>query len=102
MHARCRMAVLILSAACAGTATAAAPACAAASGARTLPLVEPYTAEGRDSCRPADRWLRESFVPTREGAATRAAVLAFHVDYWDSLGWPDRFASHTYTERQQA
>src|SRR5689334_12541802 len=95
------MAVLILSAACAGGATAA-PACTAVSGARTLPLVELYTSEGCDSCPPADRWLRESFVPTREGAATRAAVLAFHVDYWDSLGWPDRFASHAYTERQQS
>jgi hypothetical protein len=27
-------------------------------------------------------------------------VLAFHVDYWDRLGWPDRFASPRYTERQ--
>ena len=101
MHAARQVAVLILSAACAGAATAAAPACTAVSGGRTLPLVELYTSEGCDSCPPADQWLRESFV-SREGVVPRAAVLAFHVDYWDALGWPDRFASRTYTERQQA
>jgi hypothetical protein len=34
--------------------------------------------------------LWTSFVP-----------VAFHVDYWDNLGWPDKFASATYTDRQR-
>lgn len=80
---------------------AASASCNAASGARTLPLVELYTSEGCDSCPPADRWLRTAFVPGQPSSSARAAVLAFHVDYWDSLGWPDRFATHAYTERQQ-
>lgn len=76
-------------------------ACSATSGARTLPLVELYTSEGCDSCPPADRWLRTTFPPGA-ATATRASVLAFHVDYWDGLGWHDRFSSHEYTERQRA
>jgi hypothetical protein len=76
----------------------ASSACTATSGRETLPLVELYTSEGCDSCPPADRWLSSTF-PT--GDAT-ASVLAFHVDYWDRLGWKDRFASADYTARQYA
>ncbi len=90
--------------ACAGTMSAALPAtgaaCAAASGAKVLPLVELFTSEGCDSCPPADRWLTSKFpVPAAEQTAS---VLAFHVDYWDRLGWKDRFATARYTERQYA
>lgn len=63
-----------------------------------LPLVELYTSEGCDSCPPADKWLSSTFPP---GDAS-ASVLAFHVDYWDRLGWKDRFASADYTARQYA
>ena len=84
----------------AGTADAAEKACKAVSGERTTPLVELYTSEGCDSCPPADRWLSSQFP--RGGDANRALALAFHVDYWDRLGWTDRFASHAYTERQYA
>ena len=76
----------------------AAPACSATSGRETLPLVELYTSEGCDSCPPADRWLSATFPV--DGAA--ASVLAFHVDYWDRLGWKDRFATPAYTARQYA
>jgi hypothetical protein len=82
----------------AGTAQAA-KTCQAVSGAQTTPLVELYTSEGCDSCPPADRWLSSQFP---RGDANRALALAFHVDYWDRLGWTDRFASHAYTERQYA
>ncbi|HZQ62864.1 MAG TPA: DUF1223 domain-containing protein, partial [Casimicrobiaceae bacterium] len=75
-------------------------ACSASTGASTIPLVELYTSEGCDSCPPADRWLRNTFPP--ESSAARASVLAFHVDYWDSLGWRDRFADAAYTARQRA
>src|SRR5437764_4799057 len=78
------------------TAAAGAPACRAASGASTRPVIELYTSEGCDSCPPADRWLSASFKDLRGGPI----ALAFHVDYWDRLGWKDRFASAAYTERQ--
>jgi hypothetical protein len=81
-------------------AAATAPACSAASGPGLVPLVELYTSEGCDSCPPADRWLATRFAPVR--GATDVSVLAFHVDYWDRLGWKDRFADARYTERQYA
>jgi hypothetical protein len=79
---------------------AAAPSssCTATSGARMLPLVELYTSEGCSSCPPADRWLSSHFTGNAPAAA---AVVAFHVDYWNDLGWRDRFASHAFTERQR-
>src|SRR5438067_1490225 len=77
----------------------AAQTCRAQSGASKTPFVELYTSEGCDSCPPADRWLSAHFP--RDGA-NHAIALAFHVDYWDRLGWTDRFASHAYTERQYA
>ena len=75
-------------------------ACAAKSGPQTTALVELYTSEGCSSCPPADRWLASTF---RANAAAGGAIpLAFHVDYWDRLGWKDRFATAAYTERQYA
>jgi hypothetical protein len=76
------------------SAIAAAPACRAASGAVAPPVVELYTSEGCSSCPPADRWL------SRLKGDPSAVALAFHVDYWDRLGWKDRFASPAYTQRQ--
>jgi hypothetical protein len=81
-------------------AIAAAPACTARSGAQTTALVELYTSEGCDSCPPADRWLATTFAPGFD--FRRAVPLAFHVDYWDRLGWKDRFAAPGHTERQYA
>ena len=76
-------------------AAADAPAaCSARSGTQAAAVVELYTSEGCNSCPPADRWL---------GALKgRSDVvgLAFHVDYWDRLGWVDRFGSPAYTRRQ--
>ncbi len=73
-------------------------ACAAGSGPSLVPLVELFTSEGCDSCPAADRWLSSQFPSS--GAAREASALAFHVDYWDRLGWVDRFASPQYTQRQ--
>jgi hypothetical protein len=79
---------------------AAATACHATSGVRVTPLVELYTSEGCDSCPPAERWLSSRFPAADDDPA--AIALAFHVDYWDRLGWVDRFARRAYTERQYA
>ena len=72
--------------------------CHADSEVRTQPLIELYTSEGCSSCPPADRWLARNF--SAPGATAHAVALAFHVDYWDRLGWIDRFGSARYTERQ--
>ena len=74
----------------------ATSACTAQSAATVPAVVELYTSEGCSSCPPADRWT--SALKGREGVVT----LAFHVDYWDSLGWKDRFAQPQFTQRQNA
>ena len=71
--------------------------CHATSPDYTLALLELYTSEGCDSCPPADRW----FSALDLGAVPpRAVALAFHVDYWDHLGWRDRFGGAAFTQRQ--
>lgn len=57
--------------------------------------VEVYTSEGCSSCPPADRWF--STLQQREDQI----LLAFHVDYWNDLGWPDRFSDARYSARQR-
>ncbi|AJQ96772.1 DUF1223 domain-containing protein [Gynuella sunshinyii] len=62
-------------------------------------LIELFTSEGCSSCPKADQWLSslkddpslfKSFVP-----------IAFHVDYWDYIGWEDRFARPEFSQRQR-
>ena len=101
--ASCRTLLNGLCVAVAATAIGIAPAqaavCSAKSGAQSVPLVELYTSEGCNSCPPADRWLSASFA---KGAPRASGIaLAFHVDYWDRLGWRDRFATPAFTQRQQ-
>jgi len=69
------------------------------SGDKQTAVVELYTSKGCSSCPPADRWLSRLIdVPTDE---LDVLALAFHVDYWDYLGWKDRFSSAAYTSRQR-
>ena len=49
-------------------------------------VVELFTSQGCSSCPPADVYLGKL------SARSDVLALAFHVDYWDSLGWRDRFA----------
>ena len=72
--------------------------CSVATGATITPVVELYTSEGCSSCPPADKW-----VSTLKGISANggAVVQAFHVSYWDYIGWVDRFAAPAYTTRQR-
>jgi hypothetical protein len=58
------------------------------------PVVELFTSQGCSSCPPADR-LMSSLAPHE------AVVLAFHVDYWNHLGWTDPFSSPQASQRQR-
>jgi hypothetical protein len=96
-----RSVVLAITGACALACAApafAAVACQAESAASLTPVIELYTSEGCSSCPPADRWL-STLKPSAAGG--RAVVQAFHVGYWDYIGWVDRFASPVFTERQR-
>lgn len=76
----------------------AASVCTARSPAHRVALVELYSSEGCSSCPPADHWLSQW---KDGGTASGVVPLALHVDYWNSLGWTDRFSRHSFTERQQ-
>lgn len=68
--------------------------CTASSGPLVAPVLELYTSEGCSSCPPADQW-----ASTFKGKDVVAQ--AFHVGYWDYIGWVDRFASPAHTTRQR-
>ena len=57
-------------------------------------VVELFTSQGCSSCPPADRLL------TKLGGEKMVVPLAYHVDFWNYIGWTDPFSSHAWTERQ--
>ncbi len=59
-------------------------------------VIELFTSQGCSSCPPADALLTEF------GRRENVIAMAFHVDYWDYLGWKDDFASPAFTRRQKA
>lgn len=71
-----------------------------ASGVGQVSLLELYTSQGCSSCPPAERWLSEHVDDDR--LWRELVPVALHVDYWDSLGWRDTFASAANSERQRA
>lgn len=62
-------------------------------------LLELYTSEGCSSCPPADRWFSE--LKSHPGIWTSVIPVGFHVDYWNYIGWEDRFSSPEYAARQR-
>src|SRR5262245_10107268 len=77
-----------------------APQVPAASGGAVPVLVELFTAEGCSSCPPADGLLA-GMIASQPAAGVLIVGLGEHVDYWDRLGWKDRFSSAAFTRRQQ-
>lgn len=61
-------------------------------------VIELFTSEGCSSCPPADQLLSR-INKTYNGKPVY--VLSFHVDYWDNLGWKDRFSKQQFTTRQK-
>ena len=58
-------------------------------------VVELFTSQGCSACPPADEMLGKL------GERDNVIALALHVDYWDYIGWKDKFAHATFTERQK-
>ncbi len=76
--------------------------CSAQSGPLKTPVIELYTSEGCSSCPPADQWLTALKAKSEAATADNPPVLqAFHVGYWDYIGWVDRFATPAHTTRQR-
>jgi len=93
---RFKIVVLLLVLAAASARAGQPPGSCQSESAATPPrLLELYTSEGCDSCPPTDDWL------SRASKEPGVVAVAFHVDYWDRLGWRDRFALGEFTQRQR-
>ena len=71
-------------------------AAAATVQAEPVVVVELYTSQGCSSCPPADEFV------AMLAANPQILPLALHVDYWDYIGWEDKFANPKFTDRQKA
>ncbi|MEM7401088.1 MAG: DUF1223 domain-containing protein [Pseudomonadota bacterium] len=69
------------------------------SGKQQVALIELYTSQGCSSCPPADEWLAQ--LKNKPGLWDEFVPVAFHVDYWDYLGWKDSFSSAEHSNRQR-
>ncbi len=79
--------------------TSVSPAPTAAPGASApAVVVELFTSQGCSSCPPADALLAR--LGREPDLAGRVVPLAFHVDYWNSLGWRDPFSAPAWSQRQ--
>ncbi len=68
------------------------------SGAKKNTLIELYTSEGCSSCPPAEDYLNS--LKNNHELWKKWVPVAFHVDYWDYIGWRDRYASKKFGQRQ--
>jgi len=62
-------------------------------------LIELYTSQGCSSCPLADKWL--STLKNKEDLFKTFIPMAFHITYWDFLGWKDTFAKEKFSNRQR-
>ncbi len=62
-------------------------------------IIELFTSEGCSSCPPADAYLSQ--FSTSEDLWQGIIPLAYHVDYWDYIGWKDRFAHPSFSQKQR-
>ncbi|MEP4485804.1 MAG: DUF1223 domain-containing protein [Halioglobus sp.] len=69
------------------------------SGSAQATLLELYTSEGCSSCPPADRWYSTLLAHPRLWQSV--VPVSFHVDYWNHLGWDDRFSKAEFSSRQR-
>ncbi|HEY4282933.1 MAG TPA: DUF1223 domain-containing protein [Chthoniobacterales bacterium] len=69
------------------------------SGDTQVSLLELFTSEGCSSCPRAEKWM--SALKSNPDLWKKIVPIAFHVDYWDSLGWRDRFSKSEFTARQR-
>ncbi len=69
------------------------------SGLSQARLIELYTSEGCSSCPPADVWA--SNLQEHPALWEQLIPIVFHVDYWDYIGWKDRFAQPEFADRQR-
>jgi hypothetical protein len=60
-------------------------------------LVELFTSEGCSSCPPADELVNKLAKENKQNVF----ILSYHVDYWNKLGWKDKFSKAEFTNRQQ-
>jgi hypothetical protein len=90
---------MIMSSALAEQPGSTTPATTFESGETQTTLIELFTSEGCSSCPPAEKWL--SGLKSNQDLWKKIVPVAFHVDYWDRLGWRDRFAKPEFTARQQ-
>jgi len=70
------------------------------SGENQVHLLELFSSEGCSSCPPAEQWL--GALREAPGLWRDFVPVSFHVNYWDRLGWKDRFANKEFTARQYA
>ncbi|KKD58771.1 hypothetical protein RN22_19425 [Grimontia sp. AD028] len=62
-------------------------------------VVELYTSEGCSSCPPAEAALNK--LKGKDGLWTSVIPMAFHVDYWNYIGWEDKYAKPEFSQRQR-
>lgn len=79
--------------------SSALAACIKQSPNHRVALLELYTSEGCDSCPPANEWLG---TQAQQFSVDQVVPIALHVDYWDYIGWKDRFATPTFGQRHRS